>query len=231
MKRQKAIVIHSGGLDSTVLLYEMRRDFECISLGFDYGQRHAKELEFALELCDKIAIRREFVDLEDLRHLLGGSSQTDRDVPVPEGHYAEENMKLTVVPNRNMIMLSIAAGVAIAQGAEIVAFGAHAGDHAIYPDCRRVFVDALGLALDSGNYQHIRLFAPFLDVSKADIVRRGAELEVPFELTWSCYKGKDVHCGKCGTCVERLEAFDIAGVVDPVEYADREFYKQVTRVQ
>lgn len=228
MPRPSAIVVHSGGLDSTVLLYKCREDFNVVlSLGFDYGQRHVRELFAASEICHHLDIERSVVELKDLKHLIH-SSQTGH-MPVPEGHYTAENMKQTVVPNRNMIMLSIAAGIAISMQAPIVAYGPHAGDHAIYPDCRPEFVDKMDEVLMTADEFAVKIFAPFLDMTKTDIVRLGAELNVPFELTRTCYNDRVLACGRCGTCVERLEAFAIAGLEDPLEYEDREFWRSATR--
>jgi len=158
--------------------------------------------------------------------MLGGSALTD-DIAVPDGHYAEETMKITVVPNRNAIMLTIAFGLASAQGADAVAAAVHGGDHFIYPDCRPAFIEAFqtmqNCALDGQST--IKLYTPFVTISKADIVSIGKELVVPFEKTWSCYKGGATHCGRCGTCVERIEAFHLAHVDDPTKYADTEFWK------
>ncbi|WP_411145867.1 7-cyano-7-deazaguanine synthase QueC [Streptomyces sp. x-80] len=222
---KSAVLIASGGMDSTVTAYELRaRGSEVFLLSFDYGQRHRVELAHLARVAERLDVPHETVDLSGLGRLLTGSALTDTTVDVPDGHYSEQSMRSTVVPNRNMIMLSIAAGVAVSRGAGIVAFGAHAGDHPIYPDCRPAFFDQLGKAVHAGNEGFLvpgfRLEAPFLHLTKADIVRRGHELGVPFELTWSCYKGGSVHCGTCGTCVERKEAFELAGVADPTEYAD-----------
>jgi 7-cyano-7-deazaguanine synthase len=140
-------------------------------------------------------------------------------VPVPHGHYAAENMKQTVVPNRNMIMLAVAAGWAISEKADRVAYGAHAGDHTIYPDCRPEFAAALGKAIGLADWHHLDLHCPFIKLSKTDIVRLGAQLHVDFAQTWSCYEGGELHCRRCGTCVERKEAFERAGVIDPTKYA------------
>jgi 7-cyano-7-deazaguanine synthase len=152
---------------------------------------------------------------------MGGSSQTDKSVPVPEGHYEEESMKQTVVPNRNMILLALAGAWAISTKSDAIAYAAHSGDHAIYPDCRPEFTEAMSDALRLCDWHEVKLMRPFLyptPMSKADIVKLGTSLGVPFELTWSCYKGGEKHCGKCGTCVERVEAFQLAGVEDPTEY-------------
>lgn len=215
----KALVVYSGGLDSTVLLYKLASQSRAAgALGFLYGQRHAKELEFAQYNCDRLGIEFLKTDLSGLKKLFGENSLTDEKIDVPEGDYREDNMKSTVVPNRNMIMLSLAAARAIAVGADGVAYAAHSGDHAIYPDCRPEFADAVAAALRICHYTPIELERPFVDMTKADIVRLGAELGVDFSKTWSCYKGGEKHCGKCGTCVERREAFRLAGVPDPTEY-------------
>lgn len=215
----KSILIYSGGLDSTVLLYDLRsKGFDVHPLGVNYGQRHVRELKSAATVCRNLGLKYQVADLSGIRHLLKGSSQTDPFVPVPEGHYAEESMKLTVVPNRNMIMLSIAAGYAISEKADFVAYAAHNGDHAIYPDCREEFADALGAAIKFADWHEVSLLRPYVDRSKADIVKIGHEIGVPFADTWSCYKGGTMHCGRCGTCVERKEAFQLAGVIDPTLY-------------
>ena len=155
----------------------------------------------------------------DSSDLLAGSALTSSEIEVPEGHYAEDNMKATVVPNRNMILLSVAAGWAISSKYDRIAYAAHSGDHAIYPDCRNEFAEALDGAIRLADWHEVSLYRPFVDMTKADIVSLGAKLGVPFEKTWSCYKGQDLHCGRCGTCVERREAFYLAGVDDPTTYA------------
>jgi len=212
----KPIVLFSGGLDSTVLLWSLRPNVK--ALLFNYGQRHSKELEAAQRICRTHNIEWEFADLSPIRHLISSGSQTG-DQPVPEGHYAEESMKATVVPNRNMIMISIAVGWAVSTGSSEVYWAAHAGDHAIYPDCRPEFLSAMEKAVREGNaWTPVHLLAPFIRSIKAEIVEIGAGLHAPLDQTWSCYKGGILHCGKCGTCVERKEAFQLAGVVDPTEY-------------
>ena len=217
----KTIVTYSGGLDSTVLLYHLLAEGHKVSaLSVNYGQRHSIELERAAEICRRLDIPFETVDLSSINSLLSGSSLTSPEIEVAEGHYTEENMKTTVVPNRNMILLSLAAAKAISTGASQVAYAAHRGDHAIYPDCRNEFADAMAQAISLCDWQDIELSRPFVHWTKADIVHRGAELQVPFELTWSCYKGGEKHCGRCGTCVERREAFYLAGVKDPTKYED-----------
>lgn len=222
----KTIVLHSGGLDSTVLLAHLldmnsRRadnDAEVKAIGFDYGQRHSRELASAQAISAKLGVEYRIADVRGLRPFLAGSSQTSDEIAVPFGHYAEETMKQTIVPNRNMIMLAIAGAWAQQLKFNQLAYAAHAGDHAIYPDCRESFQMPLDEAMRNASWQPVSVYAPFIRRSKADIVARGSRLGVPFELTWSCYIGGEKHCGKCGTCVERIEAFQLAGVFDPTEY-------------
>lgn len=221
---QHTVVIASGGLDSTTVAYWTADAGSRLALlSFDYGQRHRKELDFAQRAAGRLGARHEVVDLSGLGRLLAGSALTDPAVKVPDGHYTAESMRSTVVPNRNAIMLSIAVGTAVAAGADAVAFGAHAGDHAVYPDCRTEFFDVFAEVARVGNEGFIaegfRLLAPFIDQTKADIVRVAGQVGVPFADTWSCYRGGELHCGTCGTCAERIEAFVLAGIEDPTEYA------------
>ncbi len=230
MSKPKSVLILSGGLDSTVLLYDLlaKGESEVSCLTFDYGQRHRKEIQAAFDTCYTAHVPRRLADISALRPLISRSALHSG--MVPEGHYSEESMKATVSPNRNMIFLSVAVAHAITIGAATVYYAAHAGDHAIYPDCRPEFVVALKSAVHEGNaWSPVDIDAPFIHLSKAEIVLKGADLRVPFRLTWSCYKGKEVACGRCGTCVERLEAFDLAGVEDPLQYQDREFWKQAVK--
>lgn len=224
----KTIVICSGGLDSVSLAHVLAHKGELVALvSFDYGQRHRKELDFAARAAARLGVPFHLIDMRTIGAALTGSALTD-DLDVPDGHYAEETMRITVVPNRNAIMLTIAFGVAAAQGAEAVATAVHGGDHFIYPDCRPAFTDAFQTMQDAAldGYASVRLVTPYVHRSKADIVTDGARVGTPFAETWSCYKGGDIHCGRCGTCVERREAFDLAGVVDPTDYADPDFWKQ-----
>lgn len=217
----KTVLIYSGGLDSTVLLYHLLKEGHMVyALSVNYGQRHQCELSFASEICCRINVIHEVADLSSIRRLIAGSSLTSPEVEVAEGHYTETSMKSTIVPNRNMILLSVATGYALSRGAEKVAYAAHSGDHAIYPDCRNEFAEAMAEAMRLCDWNTVELIRPFIDSNKADIVRHGAELGVPFEKTWSCYKGKSLHCGRCGTCIERREAFDLANLEDPTRYAD-----------
>lgn len=217
----KTIVIYSGGLDSTVLLYALKaqRD-EIAAVSFDYGQRHKKELIAASRITRDLGVDHCIVDLHTYGMYIRSSSQTNADVAVPEGHYEDETMRATVVPNRNMIMIALAAGIAMDRGYHEVAYAAHAGDHAIYPDCREEFVHAMMKPLALAHYEPIVLCAPFLRMRKEQIVRDGHSLGVPLHRTWSCYRGELMHCGRCGTCVERREAFAKAGVTDLTEYQD-----------
>lgn len=220
------IVICSGGLDSVSLAHNVAAEHTLRGLlSFDYGQRHAKEVEFAAACARRLGVPHKVVDIRGVGTALIGSALTD-DIDVPDGHYAEDTMKLTVVPNRNAIMLAIGFGMAAAEKADAVAVAVHGGDHFIYPDCRPGFIDAFQAmqnhALDG--YADLQLYAPYVHGSKADIVRDGAKHGTPFADTWSCYKGGKTHCGRCGTCVERREAFHLAGVEDPTEYADPDFW-------
>lgn len=216
----KTVAIFSGGLDSTVLLRQLKAEGnEVLALSIDYGQRHRRELEHARRIAAAEEVEWQLADLSAIRPLLAGSSQTSDDVPVPHGHYEAESMKQTVVPNRNMIMLAVAAGWAISRRADRIAYGAHAGDHTIYPDCRPEFAAALGKAIALADWHAVALYCPFIEMTKVDIVRLGVTLAVDFAATWSCYEGGDLHCGRCGTCVERREAFARAGVIDPTVYA------------
>ncbi len=216
----KAVLVYSGGLDSTVLLYRMLGEGHVVlALSVDYGQRHRRELDCARAIALECGARHEVADLSALARLLPGNSLTDRAVAVPHGPYTEATMKSTIVPNRNMILLSVAAAWAIAERADCVAYAAHGGDHAVYPDCREGFARALDGAIRLADWHSVSLHRPFVGLEKSDLVRMGAEWRVPFERTWSCYEGGAHHCGRCGTCVERREAFLRANVSDPTVYA------------
>jgi 7-cyano-7-deazaguanine synthase len=220
----KAVAIVSGGMDSVTLAYSLRsQGYTLHVVSFDYGQRHRKELEFARRAAHALAAEWDLIDLKaaGMQRLFRGSALTDAAVDVPEGHYADETMRLTVVPNRNAIMLAIAYAAAVSARATVVAAAMHAGDHPIYPDCRPDFVRAFAAMerLATEGEGEIDLLVPFIDKSKAEIAALGARLEVPFEHTWSCYKGEEIHCGACGTCYERREAFQRAGIPDPTRYA------------
>ena len=219
---RKAVAVVSGGMDSTVLVYQLiDQGFDVTMLSVDYGQKHRVELDHARRTAKKFGLQHEIADLRGITQLISKSSLTS-DQDVPDGHYAEDNMKQTVVPNRNSIMMNVAIGFAITIGAECVATAIHSGDHFIYPDCRPEFVetlDALAVTANEGFLSdNFHIFAPYVRIPKDAIAEIGHRLGVQWEDTWSCYKGGDKHCGSCGTCYERREAFTLAGVDDPTEY-------------
>lgn len=253
MTDKRAVVVLSGGMDSTVLLDKMIDEgwliTSCVS--FNYGQRHKKELEFASKAAQGYSIKHHLIDLWSsgiTEALAPSGSSLITDTDVPDGHYAEETMKATVVPNRNMMMISMAGAIAVSEGANAIALGVHAGDHFIYPDCRIGFVGVAALALylgneDFGELWRAPIYAPFIGKTKAEIAEIGFRQGTRFNRTWSCYKGGESHCGKCGTCVERLEALDEAATklnkeyptdtntllfVDETVYEDAEYWKGVT---
>lgn len=215
----KVCVLLSGGMDSVTVFYQALRTHEVVAcLSFDYGSKHnACEIPFAKLHSDRNQVPHHVVALDFMDHLFK-SDLLKSGGEIPDGHYAEESMKRTVVPFRNGIMLSIAAGFAESIEAGAVVIAAHSGDHAIYPDCREPFMRAMGYAIREGSYARVELLRPFIDMDKAGIAKRGVELGVDFENTWSCYKGGSIHCGVCGTCVERREAFLLAGIPDPTVY-------------
>ena len=219
----KVCVLLSGGMDSVAVLYDAMRSHEVVGcLSFDYGAKHNhKEIPFAIWHSEKNNIKHHTVSLGFVNELFK-SDLLKSGGDIPEGHYEQDNMKSTVVPFRNGIMLSIAAGFAESEEAEGLVIAAHSGDHAVYPDCREDFMKSMGDAIRSGTYVNIELLRPFISMRKEDIAKLGDELGVDFAKTWSCYKGEEIHCGKCGTCVERREAFIISGVADPTEYLDSE---------
>lgn len=229
----KATLIVSGGMDSATLAYKYKSEgYQLHLVGFNYGQRHKKELNSLALIAESLGADFEIIDLSHLKDALAGAALTSDEVAVPDGHYTKETMRITVVPNRNAIMLAIATGIAVANGSDVVATGVHSGDHFIYPDCRPQFIEALAKAFVLGTEGHAKegfeLQAPFVHITKADIAKLGFQLKVPYELTWSCYKGGDIHCGRCGTCVERIEAFRLAEVDDPTTYAEIQFALEET---
>ena len=212
----KGLLIYSGGLDSTTLLYEYK-DSIALAVTFDYGSKHnAREIVCAVDNCKRLGIKHLVIPLgfigqyfkSDL--LMSGGA-------IPEGSYADENMKSTVVPFRNGIMLAVAAGLAESYELDTVLLANHSGDHAIYPDCRPEFIDAFAAAVKAGTYEGIRVLSPYCNITKRDIALRGKAIGLDYSLTYSCYKGGEKHCGKCGTCVERKEALE---GFDPTEYAE-----------
>jgi len=226
-----AVVITSGGMDSTTAVYWAKHFFENIEcMSFDYGQRHVKELSCAAEIAKDLGVEHNIVDLTGVNKLIAVSALTNPTIEVPEGHYAEETMKATVVPNRNAMMLNIGIARAVATGAEAVVVGVHAGDHAVYPDCRPEFIELQERTAQVANegfiHPEFQLCAPFMFMTKAQIAGLGNELEVPWHKTWTCYKGGEIHCGRCSTCVERLEAFHLAGVAETTEYEDTLYWRE-----
>ena len=203
----KVLAVVSGGMDSVTMLHDLvAQGHEVSVVSFNYGQRHLKELEVAKANADKLGLKHKVIDMAFMAQLLDNSALTG-DTDVPEGHYEANNMKLTVVPNRNMIMASIAVGLAVNNGQEAVALGVHSGDHAIYPDCRPEFIKELNDVTQIANYEPITILAPYIDKDKTSIIKRGLEIGVDYSKTWTCYKGLNKACGKCGSCQERLEAF------------------------
>lgn len=226
--RPKAVVLLSGGLDSTTLFYRLAQEgYDLHAVSCDYGQRHRKEIEFARRTAERLGAKHDVVDLTSITHLLATSALTNPSIEVPEGHYEGETMKVTVVPNRNAIMLTAAFGVAQSIGGAMVAVAVHSGDHAIYPDCRREFIERFQAMQDVSLGEHIALGAPYLDVDKVEIAREAGRLGIPLAETWSCYQGDTHHCGRCGTCVERAWAIAEAGLPDPTPYQDGDFWRRV----
>ncbi len=217
----KALVLLSGGMDSVTALHWAARQHEVIGcVSFDYGSKHNhKEIPLAAWQAEQLDVKHDVIALDFVGQLFASDLLLSGG-DIPEGHYAADNMKRTVVPFRNGIMLSVACGLAESRGAGGLVIAAHSGDHAIYPDCREPFMQAMADAMKRGTDAHIELLRPFIDCDKAEIVRRGRALGVDYGRTWSCYQGGEIHCGKCGTCVERREAFIEAGVPDPTTYAD-----------
>ncbi|ABM02938.1 preQ(0) biosynthesis protein QueC [Psychromonas ingrahamii 37] len=218
---KKVVVIYSGGMDSfTVLHKAMQQGLTPYALTFDYGQRHIKEIEVAREVCEELGVHHKVIDISAINQLIGGSSLTDSSIDVAQGHYQQESMKSTVVPNRNMILLSLAIGYAVSLGAEQVYYGAHSGDHEIYPDCRPIFVEKMNDVAAVANYEKVEIFSPYLNNNKSGILKDGLAMGLDYSKTWTCYNGREKACGKCGSCVERLEAFAANGLKDPIAYED-----------
>ena len=215
----KIIVVYSGGLDSFTLLNEaIRSGKDVFALSFDYGQKHSKELDCVEKFCAQESIDSKIVDVSSIKELFQGFSLTD-EIDIPKGHYEDDSMKSTVVPNRNMILISLALGYAVTKEAEEVWFGAHAGDHAIYPDCRPEFVEKMDAVARIANYSPIAVKAPYIAMSKTEIIAIGLNMQLDYGLTWTCYEGKELACGSCGACHERLESFAANNVIDPIKYS------------
>ncbi len=219
-KGNSYVILLSGGLDSSVLAYSLSSlGIKLKALTLDYGQRHIAEQVAAQKIAANLGIEHRVVSLREVTPLFGDEcSLINESQDIPSGHYEHESMKSTVVPNRNMILLSVATAWSVASEFDGVAYAAHAGDHAIYPDCRPAFADAMTQAISLCDFSPQELIRPFINLTKGDIVRIGASLRVPFEVTWSCYNGRTKHCGTCGTCNERIEAFQLAGVSDATAY-------------
>lgn len=217
MSQKDTLMVVSGGMDSTTLMHEYAERI-ALAVTFNYGSNHnAREIECARWQCRRLGIELVVVDMPFIGQLFNSSLLSGADA-IPEGNYDDENMRSTVVPFRNGIMLAVAAGLAESRGLLHVMMANHGGDHAIYPDCRPGFADAMSHAISEGTYNHITLLAPYTNLTKADIARRGAKLGVDYSHTYSCYKGGERHCGRCGTCTERRQAFIDAGVPDPTVY-------------
>ncbi|MDF1823323.1 MAG: 7-cyano-7-deazaguanine synthase QueC [Verrucomicrobiales bacterium] len=217
----KVVVLVSGGMDSVTALYQAKRDHEIVAgLSFDYGSKHNhREIPFAALHCNRLGVKHEVVSLGFMNDLFK-SDLLQSGGAIPEGHYEASNMKQTVVPFRNGIMLAISAGFAESVGADALVIAAHSGDHAIYADCREEFMSPMAEAIAQGTDVDLQVLRPFIAQRKEDIAVMGHELGIDFSETWSCYKGGEVHCGKCGTCVERKEAFMLAKLVDGTLYED-----------
>ena len=220
MQQQKdTLMVVSGGMDSTTMLYEYARRI-ALAVTFNYGSNHnAREIECARYNCDRLGIELIVVDLPFIGQLFESSLLSGAEA-IPEGDYDDDNMRSTVVPFRNGIMLSIAAGLAESRGLKRLMLANHGGDHAIYPDCRPGFIEAMSRAISEGTYEHLFISAPYTDITKADIARHGAALGIDYSHTYSCYKGGGKHCGRCGTCTERRQAFIDAGIPDPTQYEE-----------
>lgn len=211
------IIIVSGGMDSITMLHDFK-DRIALAISFDYGSNHnAKEIPFAKLHCQRLGIKHITIPLAFMKEYFKSSLLSGAEA-IPEGHYADENMKSTVVPFRNGIMLAIAAGIAETNDISHIMIANHSGDHTIYPDCRENFISAMSAATHAGTYNGVTLFAPYTNITKSQIAKRGKELGIDYTETWSCYKGGEKHCGKCGTCVERKEALRDAGIEDKTLY-------------
>tara|TARA_B100001175_G_C19352692_1_gene563150 strand:+ start:85 stop:741 length:657 start_codon:yes stop_codon:yes gene_type:complete len=214
----RIVVVYSGGLDSfTLLNHSIDLGYEAFPITFNYGQKHIKEMTYAENFCKEKSLSLKIIDITEINSLLEGSALTDT-LEVPKGHYEDESMKTTVVPNRNMILISLATAYAVTINADEVWYGAHGGDHAIYPDCRPEFVNKINETTLVANYSPISVKAPFIELSKDQILSLGIGLNLDYSKTWTCYEGRKLACGECGSCVERLEAFANNQLKDPLTY-------------
>lgn len=217
--RKNALMVLSGGMDSVTMLHEYASEIE-LAVNFSYGSNHnMRELECARKHCEALGIELVEIDLSFIGQYFHSSLLEGPDA-VPEGEYDFDNMKSTVVPFRNGIMLAAAAGLAESHGLEVLMIANHAGDHALYPDCRESFIKAMASAVKEGTYQGIAIKAPYTLLSKGDIALRGKRLGVDYSTTYSCYRGGEKHCGRCGTCIERKQALAAAGIEDITPYED-----------
>ena len=217
MAKKDAVIITSGGMDSTTMLYEYKDEI-ALAITFDYGStQNGRERRCAVMHCERLGIKHLIIPL-DFMHKYFKSALLESADAIPDGNYNDENMKSTVVPFRNGIMLAIACGIAESNGLHRVMIANHAGDHSIYPDCRSPFIEAMSTAMMTGTYEGVKVYAPYTDLSKAEIARHGAALGLDYSETYSCYKGGEKHCGTCGTCTERRQALREAGIDDPTEY-------------
>lgn len=211
-------MIVSGGLDSTTAMYKLKNSYDIVeAVTFDYGQRHRKEIASAKKICQLLKIKHSVIDIKNLNEFLQGSSLTSGNIDTPHGHYKKASMKKTIVPNRNAIMINIAAGYAVSKKIYNLGLGVHAGDHFIYPDCRPQFIKSQTQTLSLANDVKFKLLAPYLNKNKVAIVKDAIALKVPTHLTWTCYEGLKKPCGKCGSCIERIEAFKLNGLADPLQ--------------
>jgi len=217
--KEKAIVLLSGGMDSVCALYDSIAKYDVLlTISFDYGSKHnIREIPYAEYHAKLLNIKHIVIQLSFMEQYFE-SSLLKGGIDIPEGEYQESNMKQTVVPFRNGIMLSIATGLAESKNCSVIVIGAHADDNAVYPDCREEFIATFSSAATLGTYSKVKVYAPFINMDKAQIAACGKELGVDFSKTWSCYKGEELHCGKCGTCVQRINAFKEAQISDPTTY-------------
>ncbi len=217
LNSKNAILILSGGMDSVTLLYDYRERIK-LAISFDYGSKHnSREIPFAALHCRLLGIEHIIIPIDFMQRFFNSSLLRGGD-EIPVGHYADENMKSTVVPFRNGIMLAIAAGMAESRGLQYVMMANHGGDHSIYPDCRPEFVQAMDSAIEAGTYNGVKLLAPYTNLTKTQIASIGKNIGIDYAETWSCYNGGECHCGKCATCIERREALREAGVTDNTVY-------------
>ncbi|MBR1518940.1 MAG: 7-cyano-7-deazaguanine synthase QueC [Prevotella sp.] len=216
---KSSLIIVSGGMDSVTMLHDHKEEI-ALAVSFDYGSNHnAREIECAAYHCKLLGIKHIVIPLEFFTNYFK-SSLLEGDDAIPEGNYDDNNIRSTVVPFRNGIMLAIAAGIAESNGLQRLLIANHGGDHSIYPDCRPEFISAIDAATKAGTYNHVEVYAPYTNITKTDIARIGHRLKIDYSKTWSCYRGGKIHCGRCATCLERREALREAGVEDNTQYEE-----------